>query len=69
MYDVHTPQSEAELCVMTLLTLYQCDKFIIHRAKNTLLYVQCIQSRSNPQYLTLDHEQNLTNSTLYKSLV
>ena len=20
----------------------------------------------NPQYLTLDHEQNLTNSTLYK---
>ena len=27
---------------------------------------QCVQSRSNPQYLTLDHEQNLTNSTLYK---
>ena len=52
--------------MITLLTLYQCDKFIIHRAKNTLLYVQCVQSRSNPQYLTLDHEQNLTNSTLYK---
>ena len=56
--------------MITLLTLYQCDKFIIHRAKNTLLYictyVQCAQSRSNPQYLTLDHEQNLTNSTLYK---
>ena len=24
------------------------------------------QDISNPQYLTLDHEQNLTNSTLYK---
>ena len=46
--------------MITLLTLYQCDcdKFIIHRAKNTLLSVQCVQSRSNPQYLTLGHEQN-----------
>ena len=57
MYDVHTPRSKAELyitlCMITLFTLYQCDKFIIHRAKNTLMYVQGVQSRSNPQYLTL----------------
>ena len=55
--------------MITLLTLYQCDKFIIHRAKNTLLYSMYNvynQDISNPQYLTLDHEQNLTNSTLYK---
>ena len=33
--------------MITLLTLYQCDKFIIHRAKNTLLYVLLIEISSN----------------------
>ena len=54
--------------MITLFTLYQCDKFIIHLPKNRLLYLQCVQSRSVPSVLD-PHKQNLTNSTLYKQSV
>ena len=33
--------------MITLLTLYQCDKFIIHRAKNTLLYTNTVVYKQN----------------------
>ena len=63
--------------MITLLTLYQCDKFIIHRAKNTLLYVQCVQSRSKPSVrgrvqtwvVVLSHCQNGQLSHFYHKFI